>query len=106
MKRLPAWLRNPWLWQLLVAAGLVALAIWQTDTDKIADSLSRVRPEWLLVAVVIYMTLRFMQAGVPVELHVYPGTFHGSALVVTAAVSQRQRVELIDALRRGLGAGS
>ena len=63
MKRLLAWLRNPWLWQLLVAAGLVALAIWQTDTDKIADSLSRVRPEWLLVALLIYMTLRFMQAG-------------------------------------------
>ena len=33
--------------------------------------------------------MRLLQAGVSVELHQFPGTFHGSALVMTAAVSQR-----------------
>jgi acetyl esterase/lipase len=44
-----------------------------------------------------------MHAGVPVELHQFPGTFHGSALVSTASVSCRQQAELLDALRRGVG---
>ena len=33
----------------------------------------------------ILYALRLMQAGVPVELHSYPGTFHGSALLPGAA---------------------
>ena len=53
MKRLPPWLRNPWLWQVIIAVALVALAIWQTDVNKIADSMQSVRPEWLLVALLI-----------------------------------------------------
>ncbi|MCU1601631.1 MAG: lipase/esterase, partial [Frankiales bacterium] len=48
--------------------------------------------------------LRMLQAGVSVELHAYPGTFHGNSLVVDAAVSKRQAADLIGALRRGLGA--
>ena len=46
--------------------------------------------------------LRLLQAGVSVELHSLPGTFHGSAAMPTAAVSQRCSTELIVALRRGL----
>ncbi len=42
-------------------------------------------------------------AGVSVELHQFPGTFHGSSLVAGAAVSRRQRTELTEALRRALG---
>jgi len=46
---------------------------------------------------------RLVQAGVPTELHLYPGTFHGSGgLVPTASVSRRMRVEVIEAVRRGL----
>jgi acetyl esterase len=41
---------------------------------------------------------RLMQAGVPVELHSYPGTFHGSGLATTAAVSQRAAQEMVDVL--------
>jgi hypothetical protein len=44
-----------------------------------------------------------MEAGVCVELHSYPGTFHGSGMVTTAAVSKRASQELIVALARGLG---
>ncbi|MBJ8347120.1 alpha/beta hydrolase [Antrihabitans sp. YC2-6] len=46
--------------------------------------------------------LRLLQAGVSVELHSYPGTFHGSALLATAEVSQRGHAEALDSLRRGL----
>ncbi|MHA6795463.1 alpha/beta hydrolase [Pseudonocardia bannensis] len=44
-----------------------------------------------------------LRAGVPVELHLFPGTFHRSAIITGAAVSRRQAAETIDALRRGLG---
>jgi acetyl esterase len=50
----------------------------------------------------ILYALRLMEAGVPVELHSFPGTFHGSSLVTTAEVSRRANVELLTALRRGL----
>jgi len=50
----------------------------------------------------ILYALSLMASGVSVELHSYPGTFHGSSLVTGAAVSQRMDAEMLDALRRGL----
>jgi len=50
----------------------------------------------------IVYALRMMEAGVSVELHSFPGTFHGSAALPTAAVSRRASHELFVALRRGL----
>jgi acetyl esterase len=50
----------------------------------------------------IIYALRMMQAGGSVELHCYPGTFHGSGVITTAAVSRRAHGELMVALRRGL----
>jgi hypothetical protein len=38
-----------------------------------------------------------------VELHQFPGTFHGSAMVTTAAVSKRAQRESVMVLRRALG---
>jgi acetyl esterase/lipase len=49
--------------------------------------------------------LRLLQAGVSVELHQFPGTYHGSSLVSTAAVSMRARSEASLVLRRALGVG-
>jgi acetyl esterase/lipase len=49
--------------------------------------------------------LRLLQAGVSVELHQFPGTFHGSALVTTAEVSKRAQRESATVLRRALGMG-
>jgi acetyl esterase/lipase len=46
--------------------------------------------------------LRLLHAGVPVELHQWPGTFHGSQAILSADVSQRQIAELAAALRRAL----
>lgn len=51
----------------------------------------------------ILYALALLQAGVPVELHQFPGTFHGSALVPTAAISRRGAAEMLEVLRRGLG---
>jgi acetyl esterase/lipase len=45
---------------------------------------------------------RLIQAGVAVELHHFPGTFHGSTMVHTAAVSRRMHEESLDAIRRAL----
>ena len=45
---------------------------------------------------------RLMQAGVSVELHNYPGTFHGSALFTQADVSKRGIRDAMAALGRAL----
>lgn len=50
----------------------------------------------------ITYALRLLQAGVPVELHRWPGTFDGSQAILSADVSQRQIAELGAALRRAL----
>jgi acetyl esterase len=50
----------------------------------------------------ILYALRLLQAGVSVELHQFPGTFHGSALVTTAAISKRAQRESATVLRRAL----
>lgn len=47
---------------------------------------------------------RLVQAGVPTELHLFPGTFHGSSgAVPSAASSVRMRTELLAAASRALG---
>lgn len=43
-----------------------------------------------------------LAAGVTVELHLFPGTFHGSALIPDAAISKREGAEAIAVLRRAL----
>ncbi|MEW2393781.1 alpha/beta hydrolase [Streptomyces venezuelae] len=43
-----------------------------------------------------------LQAGVSVELHQWPGTFHGSQAILSADVSRRQIARLGEVLRRAL----
>ena len=46
--------------------------------------------------------LAMLAAGVSVELHLFPGTFHGSILIQDAAVSKRENAERIAVLRQAL----
>jgi acetyl esterase len=46
--------------------------------------------------------MRLLEAGVSVELHQFPGTFHGSAMMGNAEVSRRASSEMMAALERGL----
>ncbi|MEX1666752.1 alpha/beta hydrolase [Zhongshania arctica] len=50
----------------------------------------------------IEFALRLMKAGVSVELHSFPGTFHGSTVITAAKVSQRNTREIIESLRNHL----
>ena len=45
---------------------------------------------------------RLMQAGVPTELHVYPGAYHGFDLASEAKVAQAMNRDRLNALRRAL----
>lgn len=48
---------------------------------------------------------RLLRDGVPTELHIYPGAYHGFDLT-EAAVSKRSKVDALDALKRWMGRGS
>jgi acetyl esterase len=50
----------------------------------------------------ILYALALLGAGVPCELHSFPGTFHGSSLVTTAEISRRANDEMFAVLRRRL----
>ncbi len=74
-----------------------------------ADDLSGLPPAYITSAEfdpnrdeAIGYAQRLLQAGVSVELHQWPGTFHGSQAILSAGVSQRQIADLGAALRRAL----
>lgn len=48
---------------------------------------------------------RLVRAGVPTELHLFPGTFHASTTIQDAEVSRRMTSEAIGAMRRWLRVG-
>ncbi len=50
----------------------------------------------------IAYALALVKAGVQVELHLLPGTYHGSRLVPQATISQRELAEEVAVLRRAL----
>ncbi|GGF41722.1 alpha/beta hydrolase [Subtercola lobariae] len=41
-----------------------------------------------------------LAAGIPTELHLFPGTYHGSSVIREPAISRRERLEEIHVLRR------
>ncbi|GAA4545058.1 alpha/beta hydrolase [Pseudonocardia xishanensis] len=46
-----------------------------------------------------------LAAGVPTELHVFPGTFHGSTAMLSSRIGDRERAEEVEVLRAAVGSG-
>lgn len=78
-----------------------------------AEDLAGLPPTYLAVAGLdplrdedLAYAQRLITAGVPTEMHHFPGAFHGAAqLAPRAEVSRRMIAEQLDALRRGLRVG-
>jgi acetyl esterase len=108
---------TPWSYRDKVAAAwrhyLGSKPASQYAAPARADDLSGLPPAYIATAEFdpnrdddIDYAQRLLQAGVQVELHQFPGTFHGSQVISSAEVSQRQLAALTAALRRGIGARS
>ncbi len=95
-------------WQAYLGGGVDDVSPYAAPAR--AADLSGLPPAYISTAEIdplrdegILYGLRLLQAGVSVELHQFPGTYHGSALVTTAAVSKRAQSEGTVVLRRALG---
>ena len=77
-----------------------------------ADDLSGLPPTFISVGALdifldenIDYAQRLLRAGVPTELHVYPGAYHGFDLAIEADVTKRFRRDSVQALKRALTKG-
>ena len=81
----------------IAQAGVIPVEIQQKYYNKwISGSLD------LFVEENLEYSRRLMLAGVPVELHVYPGAIHGFQLVSASRVAVRADRDKLTALRRAL----
>ena len=78
-----------------------------------AEDLSGLPPTYLVTCELdplrdegLTYAMRLLAAGVSVEVHNYPGAFHGAQLVPGARVVQRMQDDLMAALQRALNPGS
>ncbi len=100
--------RNGWRAYLGDAAGGAnvspyAAASRATDLSKLPPTYIAVGSAEVFLDEDVEYALRLTRVGIPVELHVYPGAFHGAdALVPTAAISQRYAADWYQALKRAL----
>ncbi len=99
-------------------ANIAGWAAYLGDADRvspyaspaIAEDLSGLPPAYINVGEFdmfldedVAYALALNRAGVPAELHVYPGAFHGSnGFVTESPISQRWQAEEREALRRAL----
>lgn len=108
----PLWSRNSATdsWQHYLGAEADSPNVSPYAAPSRAEDLSGLPPAYVAVCEFdplrdegIEYAARLVRSGVPTELHMWPGTFHGSAGAVPAsAVSRHMRRELLDALERGL----
>ncbi len=81
-----------------------AAAARATDLNGLPPAYVTVGTEDLFRDEDIHYAQRLMAAGIPTELLVVPGMFHGGeGFVPTAGVSQRMRLGYLDALKRAIG---
>ena len=80
-----------------------AAAVRATDLRNLPPAYIPVGALDLFIDENIEYAQRLIQAGVPTELHVYPGAFHGfDAFAPSAAVSKQFKAERDNALKRAL----
>ena len=60
--RLRRWLLNPWLFQTIAGAALIAAAVYEFDLRQVARSFRDVQYEWLVAAFAVYVTSRILHA--------------------------------------------
>jgi acetyl esterase/lipase len=96
--------RLGWEWYLGEATETPVLAAVARATD-----LSGLPPTFVGVGGLdlfrdedVQYALRLAQAGIPTELHVYPGAPHGFEIMTTAPVAQQCNRDLDDAIRRAI----
>lgn len=96
-------------WKLYLAGSngnpvsIYAAPARATDLTNLPPAYLCIGEEDLLRDENIEYATRLMQAGVPTELHVYPGAFHGfDRYAPDAQVSKRAVSEYVAALKRGL----
>lgn len=57
-----SFVRHPWLIQLVVAAALLGLAVWQIDLTELGRSFAEAQYVWLSVALAVYVASRLVHA--------------------------------------------
>ena len=101
---------NHFGWQLFAGAGTrLAKASRTYAAAARAENLAGLPPTFISVGALdifldedIDYAKRLLAAGVPTELHVYPGAYHGFDLALDADVTKRFRRDAVQALKRAL----
>ena len=99
-------------WDCYLGAGVPGSAdvpVYAAPVRATAEQLAGLPPAY--ISVMEFDPLRdegidyaraLLAAGVSVELHLFPGTFHGSGMIPHAEVSQRDAAEAVAVLRKAL----
>jgi acetyl esterase/lipase len=108
---LPVWSRdsNEFGWRSYLGELFGRDDVPYTAAPARADDLSGLPPAFVSVGTVdgfhdedVLYALRLNQAGVPTELHVYPGASHGYQFAMGSAIAQQSNRDIVDWLTRQL----
>ena len=106
---LPVWSRasNEFGWRSYLGELYGTSEVPHTASPARADDLTGLPPAFISVGSVdgfldedVDFALRLNRAGVPCELHVYPGACHGYQMVAGSPIVAQSRADIIDWLAR------
>ena len=103
---------NQFGWKSLLGSDPGSDGVHETAAPARAEDLSGLPPAFISIGALdlfldesLEYTRRLARAGVPVELHVIPGAFHGSGLLQDAPQSKLANDLRMQALAKALGVG-